>query len=682
MKALSLIVGKPMAVYLTDHLHLALECYQKILTQQEYLLKQSNNDQAIQSTLSLGNHSLAEVHNQAGILFFQQSKIKESRICLQTSLAIEPNQPETLNNLGIVFLSLKETGPAVKSFESSILLSPNYAEAYNNLGKALLDSGRSSEAAVNFKKAIGLNPQHLHAHNNLGVALAYRDAWEEAENSFRQALTISPDFIDARGNLAISLLNQERAEAALEHYQMIHLVRSRDADSFNNMGVCLLKLGKIEEAIRCFEKGIGFNRKHVDLVNNLGAAYAACGQMKAAMRSYKKALTLSPDYDMAHNNMGNALFHVGKWSEAQQAYLNAIKLSPAKPEFYRNLVACRQFTSSDDPCLSAMEQLLKVEMSLRKSDRIHLHFALGKVLADLRQNERSFHHFIEGNALKRKFVHYDEAASLGLMKRIQEIFTPEVMVEKQNYKHDSVVPVFIVGMPRSGSSLIEQVLASHPLIYGAGELRAIEEALVNVSHQFDPPLQVYPEMIPSISKEHCGELSQRYLKALQRSVGKTFERITDKMLSNFHYIGLIHILFPHAKIIHSRRDPVDTCLSCFSTYFAEGNGFACQLGELGRYYHGYENLMNHWRKLLPTETLIEINYEKFVTDFENQARRLIQSIGLLWDERCLNFHQAERTVRTASASQVRRPIYRSSLERWRPSAFVLQPLLDGLKGRV
>ncbi len=306
---------------------------------------------------------------------------------------------------------------------------------------------------------------------------------------------------------------------------------------------------------------------------------------------------------------------------------------------------------------------------------LYVHFALGKALEDVGDYGRAFEHFLKGNALKRREVHYDEAAEERNLQLIADVFDSSLIERFAGVGDPSAVPIFIVGMPRSGSTLIEQILASHPQVQAAGE-RSNLDRIVRTATGADKQIP-FPASIRALDTDGFRRLGQAYLASLP-ALGPGQERITDKTPSNFHHVGLIRLILPNARIIHTMRDPVDTCVSCFSTLFAQGQTFSFDLAELGRYYRRYDELMKHWRSVLPAGALLDVSYAEVVDDLEAQARRLIEYCGLPWDDRCLSFHETSRPIRTASNVQVRRPLYRSSLARWRRYEAFLEPLLAEL----
>jgi tetratricopeptide (TPR) repeat protein len=330
-----------------------------------------------------------------------------------------------------------------------------------------------------------------------------------------------------------------------------------------------------------------------------------------------------------------------------------------------------------DPELAALEQLAGDER-LDPEKHVYVAFALGKALDDVGRYEQAFAHLRAANALKRRQIDYDEAAYVAACQAIRQVFGPELFTRFAGAGDPSPAPIFVLGMPRSGSTLIEQILASHPQVHGAGELDNLNQ-LVREICDADGRTIPFPQCIGSLDDDGLRRLGEAYLASLPPLAdGKI--RITDKMLGNFFSVGLIRLILPNARIIHTVRDPVDTCLSCFSKIFVCGHAFSYDLTELGAFYRGYHQLMAHWRSVLPAGAMLEVSYEDVVDNQERQARRLIEFCGLAWDDRCLDFHKHDRPIATASNVQVRQPLYRSSVARWRRYAPYLEPLLAQLDG--
>jgi tetratricopeptide (TPR) repeat protein len=438
----------------------------------------------------------------------------------------------------------------------------------------------------------------------------------------------------------------------------------------------LIDQHRIEEAAAATERALALNPTNHDTINLMGRVAFERGNLDDALANYRRALSLKPDLADAYNNMGNVLKELGQLAEAEKAYLTALELDPKVAGVYVNLADSKKF-SPGDPHLAAIEALAAQPDGLSKTDRLQLDFALGKAYADLKEHGRSFEHLLRGAAAKRATIKYDEVETFALFDRIERVFTRELIAAKSGGGDPTRMPIFVMGMPRSGTTLVEQILASHPMVHGAGELQTFNDVVLEVRGP-DGNTLPYPDFVPSLDAGALKAIGQRYV-TLVRKLAPTGERVTDKMPSNYYFAGLIHLALPDAKIIHTMRDPVDTCVSCFSKLFSAEQNHTYDLGELGRYYRHYEKLMAHWRRVLPKERMLDVRYEDVVADLEALARRIIAHCGLPWDDRCLAFHKTDRPVRTASAIQVRQPIYASAVGRWKVYEEFLGPLLKELR---
>ncbi len=346
-------------------------------------------------------------------------------------------------------------------------------------------------------------------------------------------------------------------------------------------------------------------------------------------------------------------------------------LQPDLTEVYLNRGELKTYRPGDAD-LAELERLAADPPRFAPAKMLPVHFALGKALEDIGDYPRAFEQWLRGNAIQRHEMPYDEEDSRQTFRRLIDQFGPRLLDPVGQVGDPSPAPIFIIGMPRSGSTLIEQILASHPLVHAAGELSQLGRAVYAV---LGGPGD-YAAALAGCDAARLRGLGESYLASVPLPAGKT--RLTDKMPSNFFYVGLIRLILPNARIIHSVRDPVDICLACFAKLFASGHQFTYDLGTMGRYYRWYYELMEHWRSLLPADAMLEVSYEQVVDDLEAQARRLLDYCGLPWDDRCLRFHEMRRPIRTASSVQVRRPLYRSSLARWRRYEAFLEPLLAEL----
>jgi tetratricopeptide (TPR) repeat protein len=423
------------------------------------------------------------------------------------------------------------------------------------------------------------------------------------------------------------------------------------------------------------ERAYALNPNNHDVLNAMGRIAFEHGELEAALAHHQRALALKPDLADALNNMGNVLKELGRLDEARAAYLQSLALDPKITGVYVNLADSKKFAAGDLH-LAAMEALDRGSDPLSDTDRLQLDFALAKAYADIKDHKRSFEHLLRANGGKRAQIKYDEAEVFALLDRIEAVFTPALISQKAAVGDPMRPPIFVIGMPRSGTTLVEQIIASHPEVYGAGELKTLNEIAGDVRGT-DGNAIAYPEFVPALDAKALRQIAARYLDGIRKHAPAA-KHITDKMPSNYYFAGLIHLAMPNAVIIHTIRDPIDTCISCFSKLFTAEQNHTYDLAELGRYHRRYRQLMAHWRRVLPPGRILDVRYEDVVADLEGQARRIIAHCGLAWSEACLSFHETERPVRTASASQVRQPIYQTAVGRWRVYEDFLGRLLGAL----
>ncbi len=623
---------------------------------------------AIKPDVALYHANLGEMCRLAG-------RIDEAIAAGRRAIAINPNYAGALSNLGIALFDQGKFDEALGLYGRAIAQDANFAQAYSNRGNALQRLKRFADGEKDYRRAIELQPSFADAWNNLGTCLRELKRSDEAETVYRKALEFAPNNPDTIDNLALALKDLDRLDEAADLMRRALTIESRDEKLFVHYATVLLDQHKVDEAAKSNESALALNANNHDAVNLAGRIAFERGDLAAALTSYRRALTLKPDLADAYNNMGNVLKELGQLQEAHDAYLQAIRLDPNIAGVYVNLADSKKFAPGD-PHLATMEALAEKSDGLSKTDRLQLDFALGKAYGDLKDYQRSFTHLLAGNAAKRATIAYDEASVVGLFDRIEATFTRELMAQKSGGGDPSRMPIFVIGMPRSGTTLIEQIIASHPLVHGAGELQTFNDVVLAVRGPDGGTLR-YPDFVPALDAAALRQIGARYIADV-RKLAPSGERVTDKMPSNYYFAGLIHLALPNAKIIHSVRNPVDTCISCFSKLFTAEQNHTYDLTELGRYYKRYEQLMAHWRRVLPAQAILDVRYEDVVADLEKQARRIIEYCGLPWDDRCLSFHETERPVRTASATQVRQPIYKSAVGRWRVYELQLAPLLRAL----
>jgi tetratricopeptide (TPR) repeat protein len=596
-------------------------------------------------------------------------------ICLHKALAIDPDNARAHNTLGIALQQMGKADAALPHHRRAVALSPGMAEAHASLGSASRMLGRLEEAVGHYRDALSIKPGYSIAHNDIAGVLHMLGRSGDAIPHYQQVLSAQPEDAKAHYNLANALTQLGRPAEAIPHYTKALEIRPGFAAARNNLGNVLQTLGRHDEAVAHYEAAVASNPGYAEAYHNLGKACSALNRYEDAIAAHEKAVAIDPSKPMVHNDLAAAHLVLGHLREAYAGFAAAVARAPRNAAIHLNLAGLAPFRAND-PRLAALEKLAEHGQSLSENDQIALHFALGKAHADLKNSQRSFRHLLAGNALKRRQIKYDERATLEGFARMRATFTSELMGASRGCGYYSRAPIFIVGMPRSGTTLLEQILASHSGVFGAGELDDFADAVTDLAGASEN----IPEFISTLSVDKLRHLGRRYIDRVSaRAPGAT--RITDKLPANFAYVGLIHLALPNARIIHARRDPVDTCLSCFSILFGDDSlPYTYDLAELGRYYHAYTELMRHWQTVLPEGVMLNVCYEDIVYDLERQARQLVAHCGLEWEDQCLEFHRTQRPVQTASVTQVRRPIYHDSVGRSRAYADMLRPLLDALEG--
>ncbi|MFM9863896.1 MAG: tetratricopeptide repeat protein [Micropepsaceae bacterium] len=592
------------------------------------------------------------------------------------AIALKADAPDAHNNLGIAHFDLADYETAIRCYEQAIALRPRFAEAISNRANALRQMKRYEEAEGEYRRSLAINPSYAEAHNNLGSVLRDLERHEEAETAYRRAVDLKPMYIEALNNLILAQKELKKYDEAIATAQKVLGLDPNNADAHCYLGGVYVDQKKPEPALEALRKSLTFKPDKPETHNMVGRALFDMNEPAKAVEAYKRAIALKPDFADPYNNMGNVLKELGRFEEALVSFDTAISLQPDTIGVYVNLSDAKKFRDGDDKHLRAIEGFLSKFDTLKDEDRMHAGFAAAKAYDDLKRYELGFPYLIRANALKRKSIGYDEPTVLKLFERIRETFTPELVSAKAGSGFATQKPIFVLGMPRSGTTLVEQILASHSRVTGAGELKDMSDT-INLVRSSDGNQAAYPEFMPVLSPQELAKIGEVYAAKLDRHAPGA-ERITDKMPSNFYFLGLIHLALPGAKVIHTNRNPVDTCVSCFSKLFAGEQSQTYDLAELGRYYRAYHGLMAHWRAVLPPGAFLDVQYEEVVADTEGQARRILDHCGLEWSPQVLDFHRTERPVKTASARQVRQPIYGSSVQRWRNYEKFLGPLLDEL----
>ena len=594
----------------------------------------------------------------------------------QKAVALKVDAADAHNNLGIAHFDVGDYETAVGCYDRAIALRPRFAEAISNRANALRQMKRHAEAEAEYRRAIVIAPSYAEAHNNLGSVLRDQNRHAESESAYRRAVELKPHYVEAMNNLILAQRELKKYDEAIETANAVLKLDARNADALSYLGAVYVDQKRPEAALEALRRSLTLNPGKAETHNTLGRAFFAANEPEKAIEAYRRAIALKADLADPHNNLGNVLKELGRFDEALGAFDKAIAIEPDTIGVYVNLADAKRFRSNDDKHLAAIEGFLRRYEDLSEEQQMHAGFAAAKAYDDLKRYGEGFPYLIRANALKRKTLAYDEPAVLGLLERIAATFSGDLVQTLTGAGFATRQPIFVLGMPRSGTTLVEQILASHPQVRGAGEVKDLSDTVNSVRGADGHPI-TYPGFMTQLSPGDLAKIGEAYAARLaKRAAGA--ERITDKMPSNFYFLGLIHLALPGAKIVHTKRNPVDTCVSCFSKLFAGEQNQTYDLAELGRYYRGYHKLMEHWRAVLPPGAFLDVQYEDVVTGTEAQARRILDHCGLSWTPRVLDFHRTERPVKTASARQVRQPIYASSVARWRNYERFLAPLLAEL----
>jgi tetratricopeptide (TPR) repeat protein len=535
------------------------------------------------------------------------------------------------------------------------------------------EGGRLEQAIGLYQRALAVAPNNARAHGGLATALRDLRRFAEADACYRQALALDPLDTWILNNAAQSARWQLRFDEALALVTQSATIDPRNHETFTLLAAVQIGRRDLARAKAACTRALELRPGYAEALNLMGRIAYEEGRTAEAIAHYRDALAREPKFAAAYNNLGNALRERGEIEAARAAFRSAIELEPRLTIGFLNFSDLHRFTPGD-AVLAAMEELAANSAVLTEAERLRLAFALGKAYDDLSDHARAFENLLLGNRLKRQQILYEERATLAQFERIRAVFTKELMRAARG-SGGAPVPVLIVGMPRSGTTLVEQMLASHPRVFGAGELPDLATLTAGLR---DDAGSDYPECVATIDHAGLRACGDAYMDVLRRRAPDA-ACVTDKLPANFAHLGFACLAVPNVRVVHVRRDPLDTCLSCFSKLFAQGQlHFAYDLAELGRYYRAYARLMDHWRAALPPGVVLELRYEELVADPEPHARRLLAHCGLAWDAACLRFHETRRSVRTLSAGQVRKPLFAASIGRARPYRAWLGPLIEAI----
>jgi tetratricopeptide (TPR) repeat protein len=618
--------------------------------------------------------ALALEHQSAG-------RLAQAELLYRGILREAPQHPDALHLLGTLAHQVGNHEAAIDLIRQALAVHGPNAIWQSNLSAVFLASGRLDEAEAHSREALKLETTLSNAHYNLAVALLHKGRLDEAERAFRTTLRLEPRHVDARYYLASILHRQRKLTEAVA--VLSEAIRLAPGHLLARMGLAeaLRDLGQSAAAEPHYRAAVSLSPDYGPAHYGLGLVLRDQGRIREAFDCFGEVLRLQPQHTDARTNLGLLLLSQGRIDEARASFQSVLRLDPNHAWALSGL---SRLAAAGHYCFSDAE-LGQLETLASQSDRPNkersgLYFTLARVREQAGAYDQAFAHCRQANErlkdyLRARGATYDPAEHSRLVDGLIAVFTPEYFERVRSFGVDSDVPIFVVGMPRSGTTLAEQVLASHPRVCGVGELHDIGQIVIHLAERLGGP-ENYPSSLARLEPAPARTLAEEYLCRLRQHCGEAV-RVVDKMPLNYQHLGVIAVLFPRARVVHCRRDPIDTCVSCYFQDFVHPLPFGPELAHLGHHYREYERLMAHYTRVLPLP-LFELHYEVLTANQEEVSRRLLDFCGLDWDDRCLRFHETARTVNTSNALQVRQPLYRSSVGRWKRYQAHLAPLLEAL----
>lgn len=607
-----------------------------------------------------------------GEVLLKQGRPQEALSWFTRTLRNFPGYPRALEGSGRALLADKEPARAVRFLKQAAGRLPNRASTHLALSRALLMAGQGGEAEIALQRVLELDPGRAAVAR--AADLVAEDRSREAEKILRQHLAESPDDPRALRLLAQIAMDANHRRAALKLFRRAVEVAPDFVLAWNNLADFHMKEEQFDLALETVDKAIELDPELPHSWVIRGNLFSKAQKHAEALEAYDRALALSPGHSGALAAKGHVLKTIGRTEEAIATFRQCIRRHPGFGEPYWSLANLKTF-SFDPEEVAVMEQVVAKE-ELPDENKVNIHYALGKHFENQQAFETAFNHYRKGAGLRRPHETYDPVQNQVVHERTMHVFTREFMAEREGWGDPSEGPILIVGLPRSGSTLIEQILASHSQVDGTMELPDLPRCIREVSRSA-PDREEYPEAARDLPEKVVMALGQRYMRTTQRyRSGRRW--FIDKMPNNFSHIGFLHLILPNARVINARRNPLDACLGCYKQLFYKGQSFTYDFFELGQYYLQYQRVMDHWHEVLPGKVL-DVQYEDMVADQEGQTRRILDYLGLPFEEQCLRFWETERAINTASSEQVRQPIYSSGVGYWRNYEPFLDELIEVLK---
>jgi tetratricopeptide (TPR) repeat protein len=600
---------------------------------------------------------------------WDEAKVLCTQICQS-----DGNDAEAWFLMGAIHGHFEDFAGAEECGRRVIASRPDIPTAHFNLGIALQKQGKYQEAIDCLRQAILLSPNYAEAHNELGVALQLvgEGDLDSAVECYRKALALKPAYPEAHYNLATALRDLSNKDDAEAHFEETLRLNPMMLEAYIAYGIMLKEYGQYAKAAATFQMATQHFPNDLGLAVELGMALLDLGQQQKAEQNFERVLKLQPDNVEVCARLAQLSDRKGEF-EAGYAWLRPLlEKGTDSVSVALAFAALAKHLGQQEQAIALLERLLQDRKTA--TERKIMHFALGKIYDEQKSYDQAFKHYQSANELDNKKLDMEWMG--GKFDELITVFSEEDIARRPRASNKSRLPIFIVGMPRSGTSLIEQILATHGDVYGAGELEAMPNLVSSLPRLLDSKLH-YPYCVDLLKRKGIDEIAQRHLARLA-AYSSQAKKVTDKLPHNFLHLGMIDMLFPGARIIHCMRDPIDTCLSIYSLPFNATHRYASDLVNLGAYHRRYQGLMAHWKKVLRVP-ILEVQYEELVANQEEETRKMLDFCGLGWDERCLRFYESERATLTFSYDQVRRPLYKKSVARWKNYEQHLNPLITALQ---
>jgi tetratricopeptide (TPR) repeat protein len=589
-----------------------------------------------------------------------QSRLGEAEQILRRALTLRPESAPLHEDMGGIHAMQRRLEDAVASFETALRLDPHLPLARKKLGQSLAELGRGADADSALEAWFEQDPGRL----QVAVALDHLRAGrkDEAISTLRKAIRENPDNVDALHTLAQAYWGDDERMSDIEALlrRATELAPSLGS-AWVMLGMLLHQCDRAEEAIACYQRAAEIDPENATVWAGLGADYGQVGDMEKSAAAYGRSVALQPEAPGVHMSYAHALKALGRQAESLREYRTAIAQKPDFGEVYWSMANLKVFRFEPAEVAAMEEQMKRSDLS--PGTDVHFRFALAKACEDIGDYDRAWELYHTGNQRQRPLVSYDPVQFELRHQQLAEVFSREFLDRHEGQGYASDAPIFIVGLPRSGSTLIEQILASHSQVEGTLELSTLGEIAVSVARHQRARVE-YPQAVRELTGRDFRAFGQQYIEQTKtyRTTGKP--RFTDKLPNNFSHVGFLHLILPNAKIINARRHPLDSILGSYKQLFGKGQNFTYDMDELVMYYQQYHEIMRHWHRVLPGKVL-DVHYEETVGDLESQVRRILAHCGLPFEEACLRFHETNRAVRTASSEQVRQPLYTRALGTWR-----------------